>query len=120
MRAFNRLTIALAYVLFCMSGTAVYGDDGLTITLQNDTTDSVIVTAYDRNTSPPQMVLSSEVVLGSAAIPVSISADYSGHGHLSWTAMTVDPHMRMCGHNDKPHLKDGDTVHVHADGDCGS
>jgi hypothetical protein len=118
MRLFNRLTIALAYLLFCMGGAAVYGGDALTITVMNDTTDSLIVTIYDRNTSPPQKVLSSEVVLGSASIPVSISADPSGQGHLSWTARTVDPDMRMCGHNDKPNLNDGDTVHVQADGDC--
>jgi hypothetical protein len=37
---------------------------------------------------------------------------------LSWTAITQDPDMRMCGHNDKPNLNDGDTVHVQADGDC--
>jgi hypothetical protein len=119
MRVFNRLTMALAYILFCMGGgVAVYGGDGLTITVRNDTTDNLIVTIYDRNTSPPQKVLSAEVVLGSASIPVSISSDSSGHGHLSWTARTVDPDMRMCGHNDKPHLNDGDTVHVQADGDC--
>jgi hypothetical protein len=118
MRVFNRLTIALTYLLFCMGGAAVYGDDALTITVRNDTTDSLIVTVYDRNMSPPQKVLSSEVILGSASIPVSISADSSGQGHLSWTARTVDPDMRMCGHNDKRHLNDGDTVHVQADGDC--
>jgi hypothetical protein len=118
MRVFNRLTIALTYLLFCMGGAAVYGDAGLTITVRNDTTDNLIVTIYDRNTSPPQKVLSNEVVLGSASIPVSISADASGQGHLSWTARTADPDMRMCGHNDKANLNDGDTVHVQADGDC--
>jgi hypothetical protein len=116
MRAFNRSTIVLA--CFFMGSAAVFGD-GLTITVRNDTSDNLIVTIYDRNTSPPQKVLSSQVVLGSAAIPVSITADSSGHGHLSWTAVTADPDMRMCGHKDKPNLNDGDTVHVQADGDCG-
>jgi hypothetical protein len=118
MRTFNRSTIALACVFLCMDSAAVLGD-GVTITVRNDTSDNLIVTIYDRNTSPPQKVLSSEVVLGSASIPVSISADSSGHGHLSWTAITVDPDMRMCGHKDKPNLNDGDTVHIQADGDCG-
>ena len=117
MRAFNRTTIALGCLSLCMGSAAVFGD-GLTITVRNDTSDNLIVTVYDRNTSPPQKVLSSQVVLGSAAIPVSISSDASGHGHLSWTAITQDPDMRMCGHNDKPNLNDGDTVHVQADGDC--
>jgi len=123
MRTFNRLTIALAYLVFCTGSASVFGvgltfGEGLTITIRNDTTDSLIVTIYDRNVYPPQVVLSSETVLGSAAIPVSISADASGRGHLSWTAMTVDRDMRMCGHKDKRNLHDGDTVHVQADGDC--
>jgi hypothetical protein len=117
MRAFNPATIALACLFSCVGGAADLGG-GLTITVRNDTTDNLILTIYDRNTRPPQKVLSGTVVLGSASIPVSISADSSGHGHLSWTAITVDPDMRMCGHSDKPHLNDGDTVHVQANGDC--
>ncbi len=48
----------------------------------------------------------------------SIAADSSGHGHLSWTAITIDQDKRVCGHNDKANLNDGDAVNVHADGDC--
>jgi hypothetical protein len=32
--------------------------------------------------------------------------------------MNQDPDMRMCGHDDKSDLNDGDTVNVYADGDC--
>jgi hypothetical protein len=32
--------------------------------------------------------------------------------------MTIDPDMRMCGRGEKAKLNDGDTVNVHADGDC--
>jgi hypothetical protein len=117
MHAFNRTTIALPSLFLCMGNASVFGD-GLTITVRNDTTENLILTVYDRNVRPPQKVLSGTVVLGSASIPVSISADSSGHGHLSWTAITVDPDMRMCGHSDKSNLNDGDTVRVQADGDC--
>ncbi|MGO9933621.1 MAG: hypothetical protein ACLPV8_17670 [Steroidobacteraceae bacterium] len=118
MRAFNRLAIPLACVLFGLRSVPAVGGDGVTVTLTNDTPDAVYVTAYDRNTN--QMVLSSRPIYGSASITVTISADATGQGHLSWTANTVDRDMHMCGHNDKPNLNDGDTVNVHADADCGA
>ncbi|HME39281.1 MAG TPA: hypothetical protein VKG63_09995 [Steroidobacteraceae bacterium] len=118
MRVFNRVTGALACGFFCMSSTAVFGGGVLTITIVNDSTDSLLVTVYDQNSNPPQQVLSGAALNGSASQSVSISADDSGRGHLSWKAMTADPDMRQCGHKDKPNLNDGDTVRVHADGDC--
>jgi hypothetical protein len=118
MRALSRLTTALAYVLSLLGSAAVFGDDGLMITINNDSSDSVLVTVYDQSTSPPQLVLSRNAINGNASISVSIAADSSGRGHLSWTAMTVDHDMRMCGHNDNPNLNDGDAVNVSADSDC--
>jgi hypothetical protein len=117
MRNLNRQTISLACLLFGLSTGPVRGDEGLTITVANDTSDAIYVTAYDRNTN--QMVLSSRAIYGSASITVMISADASGQGHLSWTATTIDRDMHRCGSNDKPNLNDGDTVNVHADNDCG-
>jgi len=119
MRNLNRLTIPLACLLLGLSTVPALGDQGLTITISNDTSDAIYVTAYDRNANPPQMVLSSRPIYGSASITVTISADASGQGHLSWTATTIDRDMHMCGRNDKPNLNDGDTVNVHADTDCG-
>ncbi|HWX79609.1 MAG TPA: hypothetical protein VNZ02_05960 [Steroidobacteraceae bacterium] len=119
MRNLNRLTIPLACLLIALSTAPALGDGGLTITISNDSSDAIYVTAYDRNTSPPQMVLSSRAIYGSASITVMITADASGLGHLSWTATTIDRDMHMCGRNDKPDLNDGDTVNVHADTDCG-
>jgi hypothetical protein len=118
MRAFHRLTIALAYVLLFFRSPAVLGGDGLTITVNNDSSENLLVTVYDRSTTPPQRVVSRTPIYGNASISVSITTDSSGHGHLSWTAMTIDRDMRMCGHSDKASLNDGDTVNVHADGDC--
>jgi hypothetical protein len=120
MTPLGRRIRALAPSFLLLGSVAVFGGDGLMITITNDTSDAVLVTAYDRNTSPPQQILSSTPVYGSASIPVSITADGSGRGHFSWTAITVDRDMRMCGRGDRSGLNDGDTVNVHADGDCAS
>jgi hypothetical protein len=118
MRLLAPLTSAAVFI-FSLSGSApVFADDGLSITITNDTSDSLLVSVYDQGTSPPQVVLSDRAIYGNASVSVSISADSSGHGHLSWTAMTADRDMRRCGRNDKPNLNDGDTVNVHADDSC--
>jgi len=115
-RAFGRIILALA----CLSSSiaASLGGDGLMITINNDGTDNLFVTVYDRSSSPPQKVLSHTALYGNASISVSISADRSGHGHLSWSAITTDHDMRRCGHKEKSGLNDGDTVNVHADHEC--
>jgi hypothetical protein len=117
-RAFQRPTIALVCLLCLFRSPAVLGGDGLMITINNDSSDNLLVTVYDRSTTPPQQVVSRTAIYGNASIAVSIGADSSGHGRLSWTAITMDHDMRMCGHGNKAHLNDGDTVNVHADGDC--
>jgi hypothetical protein len=118
MRAFKGLTMALVYLFSSLGSAPVFGDDGLMVTINNDSSDAILVTVYDQSTSPPRLVISRNAIYGNASIVVSIAADGSGQGHLSWSAMTVDRDMRMCGHNDKPNLNDGDTVNVHADSDC--
>jgi hypothetical protein len=110
--------LGLACLLLFLAGTAAPAGDGLTITLNNNTTANLIVSVYDLNPQPPQKILSGEVINGFASIKISISSDDSGRGHLSWTARTVDRDMRRCGHHDKPRLNDGDTVHVYANGEC--
>jgi hypothetical protein len=115
-RAFDRIIFALACL--SLSIPAALGGDGLMITINNDGTDNLFVTVYDRSSSPPQKVLSHTALYGNASISVSISADRSGHGHLSWSAITTDHDMRRCGHKEKSGLNDGDTVNVHADHEC--
>jgi hypothetical protein len=110
--------IGLACLLWFVAGTAALAGDGLSITLNNNTTGNLLVTVYDRNAQPPQKVLSGQVINGFASIKISIAADDSGRGHLSWTATTVDRDMRRCGHHNKPKLNDGDTVHVYANSEC--
>jgi hypothetical protein len=119
MRAFDRIILAIACLPLSFSVPAALAD-GLMITINNDSSDNLFVTVFDRSSSPPQQVLSHTAVYGNASISVSIAADKSGRGHLSWTAMTIDRDMRKCGHNEKSNLNDGDTVTVHADGGCAS
>ncbi len=103
-----------------LAGTSVIaGDGGLTITISNDGTANILVTVYDLNTDPAQKILANQLINSFATVAVSVSSDASGHGHLSWSATTLDRDMRQCGHRDKPDLNDGDTVHVSADDDCG-
>jgi hypothetical protein len=118
MRRSNWLPAAFAFVFLALSASTVFGDDGLMITLTNDTSDGILVTVYDRGAAPPQTVISDRAIYGNASIEVSIAADSRGRGHLSWTAISIDRDMRKCGHSDRADLNDGDTVNVHADGDC--
>jgi hypothetical protein len=113
----DRIIFALACLALSSSIPTALGN-GLMITINNDSSDNLFVTVYDRSSSRPHQVLSHTALYGNASISVSIDADKSGHGHLSWTATTIDHDMRMCGHNEKAGLNDGDTVNVHADGHC--
>jgi hypothetical protein len=103
--------------MLCAGGSALAGD-GVTVRVLNDTPDALSVTMYDRNARPPQAVMSSEVINGNGSVSVSVTADASGRGHLSWTATTVDHDMRRCGHQDRRGVNDGDTIRVHANRSC--
>jgi hypothetical protein len=115
---FARRIPAAAVAAMLLAGGSALGGDGVTVRVLNDTPDPLTVTIYDRNAQPPQPVVSGEVINGNASISVSVTADASGRGHLSWTATTGDRDMRRCGHRDKPALNDGDTIHVHANSRC--
>jgi hypothetical protein len=103
--------------MLCTAGGALAGD-GVTVKVLNDTPDALTVTIYDRNAQPPQPVVSGEVINGNASLSISVTADASGRGHLSWTATSGDRDMRRCGHKDKPGVNDGDTIRVHAGRSC--
>jgi len=107
-----------ATALGAMLCAAALAGDGVTVRILNDTPDALSVTIFDRNVQPAQDVVSSEVINGNASLSVSVTADASGRGHLSWTATTVDRDMRRCGHKDKPGVNDGDTIRVHANRTC--
>ncbi len=118
MLGFNRSSLAVACGMVLAGSTAALGDGGLMITLLNDSPDNLMVTLYDQGTQPPQQLLANRELYGNASMTVSIGAGRRGHGHVSWTAVTADHDMRKCGHGENRQLNDGDTVKVHADGDC--
>jgi hypothetical protein len=118
MRSLNRAAIEFAFCLLALASVAAFAQDAFTITLQNDTSDNLLVTVYDQSTAPPQVVVSRRPLYGNASIAVLVGEDESGRGHLYWSAMSLDSDMRMCGHNDNPNLKNGDTVKVYVDSDC--
>lgn len=118
MGVFRRLTQRLLQGLLIVTSASAVSGEGLSVTINNNTTRNLIVTVYDLNASPVIRVLSSQTINGFASLSVTIMADDSGQGHLSWTARTVDQDMRMCGRRDKPNLNDGDTVNVYTDSDC--
>lgn len=112
-----RIPAAALAILVCAGGIA-RAQEGVSVRVLNDTPDNLMVTLYDRNTRPPQPVVSSELINGNASISVSITADASGRGHLSWTAVTAGRDMRRCGHQEKRGVNDGDTIRVHANHRC--
>ena len=116
MRALVRLLVGCAVLALAQSPASAAG--GVTIHILNDTVDSLSVTLYDRNFGRKQPVVSGQIINGNASISITLTANASGQGHLSWKAATVDPDMRRCGHHDNPGLNDGDTVRVHADAAC--
>jgi hypothetical protein len=111
-----RLLLGCAMLAFACSPATAGG--AVTVHILNDTVDNLIVNLYDRNLSRKRPVLSGQIMNGNTSISVSITADASGQGHLSWTAATVDADMRRCGRHDDPALNDGDTVRVHASRHC--
>ncbi len=121
-----RLIQPTVLALLCLCGVDAMADeiggttdDKVSITVTNDNTDDVFVSLYDANTRPRSKLLSHQRINGFASIPISVSADASGNGHVYWTAVTADPSMRKCGRRDKPGLTNDASVHVYAKADCG-
>jgi hypothetical protein len=119
MRVSNMSTKRLFHGLLIVMSASAFGGDGLSVIINNNTADNLNVTVYDLNASPVARVLSDQIN-GFASLTVTIAADDSGEGHLSWTAMTAGRDMRRCGRRDKPNLNDGDTINVYTDSDCGT
>jgi hypothetical protein len=98
--------------------TSARADGALTVHVVNDTPDNLVVTLYDKNLRRHQKIISGQVIYGSASIATSITPDASGRGHVFWTAMSTDRDMRHCSQGDNPHINDGQSIHVKADGPC--
>src|ERR1700721_153069 len=104
--------------LVLVSAAAVGGLNGVDVVITNDSTDDVMVTVYDTSTHPSSMLLASERINGFTKIPVALSLDETGRGNVSWTAVSVDPRSRRCGHASSTGLTDAQAVSIHADSDC--
>ncbi len=92
---------------------------GITLTFNNNTSHNLRVTVYDMTLHNPKPVISAEVLNGFASITVPVSVDESGHGHIRWTATTLDHDSPQCSQQDEPSLSEGTVIHVFASGSCG-
>ena len=118
MSILSRSRIKFVCLFFSLASFSALGGGGLNITLNNNTTGTLLVTVYDLNAGR-QAILSSEEINSFASINISVAADQSGHGRLAWTAVNTDRDNRRCAHREKRGLNDGDTVHVFANSSCG-
>lgn len=119
MRLFTQGAVVSGLIL-ALASAAVHGDNGLTIFILNDSGDTLIVSVYDLRSKPAQQIIADQLIYGNASVPISIAPDNSGVGRVKWTAVTQDRDMGACGHGSKSNLHDGDTVNVHANGQCPS
>jgi len=109
--------LALSLVLL---GTAALAGDGINLTITNDGIVDVFVTVYDVSTTPGTTAVEHQRINGFTSIPISVNADATGRGNISWTAVGVDTRDRQCGHGTKSGLANDAEVNVHVDSDCGS
>jgi hypothetical protein len=117
MRAKIRYALIAAPMLLGIGmGTAL--SDGVAVKIINNGTQDVVVTVYDTSTQPARTVVTDARINGFTSIPVSMMTDATGRANLAWTATSVDPNNRKCGHATSAGLKDADTVSVYADSTC--
>jgi hypothetical protein len=108
------LSLSAAAVLLTASSAMA---DGVPVTITNDGTDDIVVTVYDTTVGPRSVILSQRMNSFST-VPLYMSPDSTGRANLSWTAVTVDPRERRCGHADQQGVADSSQINVHADSAC--
>ncbi len=111
------LTASAAAVWF---SAAALGGDSLPVTITNDNSDSILVTAYDLNVRPRAAILVGVKISGFASIPLSITPGPDGYGHIVWSATSADSFSRQCGHRDRARISNNAVIHVHANSECRS
>jgi hypothetical protein len=94
------------------------GDDGINLTVTNDGIVDIYVTLYDTSTKPKTIVLSHQRINGFTSVPISVGADSSGRGNVSWTAIGVDTSDPRCGRGSSDGLSGEANVNVHVDSGC--
>ncbi len=91
--------------------------DGVPVSITNNGTEDIVVTVYDTTLRPHEVVMSQRIN-GFSSVPLTMSPDASGRANVSWTAVTVDPNHRRCGHAEQKGLADSSTVNVSAHSAC--
>lgn len=97
------------------AGTAFAED--LAVTITNDGTEDILVTVYDRSSSPSRTVLTNTRISSFTSVPISVAGDANGKANLSWTATSTDRESPKCGHADTV-VSNAGSVTVHADSTC--
>ena len=113
---FTRMSLLL-WGLLALPSIAL-GDDGVSVSITNDSSDVLIVTIYDLTSKPSRIVVNAQRINGFASILVSITAGNNGLGAVSWKARNADQNDAHCGRGRRDHLKDEDVVNVHAESEC--
>jgi hypothetical protein len=112
------ITLCIAAMPLAFLTKPAFSDNGVSLNITNDGTDDIEVTVYDTTLGPKAVVLAHTRINGFTTIPLSVAADDTGRGNISWTAVTADKNDRKCGHADNIGLGDSAAVKVRADSDC--
>src|ERR1700721_1585665 len=115
MRNMTRPAVILGFLLTLLAGGTAVGDDMVALRISNDDADPVLVTVYDMNAEPPGAVVFRQTIDGFAWIPVSVTADAEGTGHVRWTATSAQAGPHLCGHHGDRRLGNDELVRVFAD-----
>lgn len=114
-RSITRKLWGAPLLLLC---AAAHGDDGINLTVTNDGIVDIYVTVFDTSAKPKATVLSHQRINGFTSVPISVNADASGRGNVSWTAIAVDNTNQQCGHGSKHGLSSEANLNVHVDSGC--
>jgi hypothetical protein len=109
--------VIASLALMLLASTVAIGDT-VTIRICNDGPDEIVATVYDMNAQPPGVAIANQRISGFAWIPVLVTAGDAGNAHVRWTATTVDPNFRKCGHQDRRGLANDASVQVFASSQC--
>ena len=118
MRKMGQAAVIFGLLLTMLVSATAVGDDMVEIRISNDGTDDILVNVYDMNAEPPGAVIVRQRINGFAWIPVSVTADAAGTGHIRWTATSAEAGLRRCGHHGNRGLENDDSVRVFADSPC--
>lgn len=69
MRLFTQAAAVISSIL-ALASAEVHGQNGLTISILNDSGDALIVNVYDRVPTPPQQVVANATIYGNASLPI--------------------------------------------------